>query len=122
MNRDHLPILAQPKVEPDLRPLFATLFAKWRESKVDGTDKPRRKDPSYQALADDVFQDTGHRITRHMIYKIVSHMDEPQEHRNSRQPPWWLILWLCHRLGLWVRITPDGVSLVWSKAEVSPPR
>lgn len=116
---DHLPMLARPKVEPDLRPLFATLFARWRDSVLADPTRPRRKGPSYQALADEVFTDTGHRITRHMIYKIVSHMTESVEHRNSRQPPWWLILWLCHRLGMWVKLAPDGVSLIREKAETA---
>lgn len=109
----HLPVLARPEAKPDLRPLFATLYERWRESKLSDPSYKGRKAPAYKELADEITADTGKRVDRQTLYRAIRfRVDEEEEHKECRQPQWWLILWLCHRLGWSVLLSPDGIRLV----------
>lgn len=110
----HLPVLARPDTRPDLRPLFATLFERWRESKMADPARKGRRPPSYEELAVEIRTDTGRRVDRQTLYRASNFRvdDAEVEHRECRQPQWWLILWMCNRLGWSVLIRPDGIRLV----------
>lgn len=111
----HLPVLAQPGVKLELRPLLATLFERWREQRMAASPQEGGRKPGYKQLADEIEADTGRHLGRQSLYRAIRFRAEDEvEHAEARQPQWWVIMWLCHRLGYSVLIRPDGIRLVRS--------
>lgn len=117
-----LPPLATPGTAPDLRPIFVALMVRWSAWKLTQPRARQKGAPSFQELADDIIADTGYPMTRMRLYRMQYRVSETEWHRSSRQPPMWVLMWLCERLGLRLVIEPAGVFLAERQRSVEDQR
>lgn len=93
--------LTQPNTSPDLRPTFSVLYEVWT-----GQGKGQSLQDLSKALAAH-----GARMNRHMLGRFHAR-SEPKSAHATRQPPLWLLLWLCEQTGRHLELGPDAVLVV----------
>lgn len=82
----------------DLRPLFTRLYRTWVE---------QGQGASLTDLAD-ALRVQGARYTRKTLDRLLDR-GVPVSSYATRQPPMWLLLWLCEQTRTVIEIGPDGI-------------
>lgn len=98
--------LTQPGDVVDLRPVFTALYRAW-VAQAHGS--------SLAELAGQL-QAQGARLTRTNLHRLL---DRDPPSRAARQPPFWLLLWLCEATGMVIEISPDGIRARAARPEAA---
>lgn len=91
-------LLTMPNSRPDLRPVFTHLFQRWA-----GTGEGR----TLTSLARELRERQGAKLTRRMLARFSDHGGS----EAVRQPPFWLLLWLCEETRCVIEFGPDAVKV-----------